>query len=125
MANFNLEFMLPIILLFALILQTVQWVNGEVFTAQSDLESLIFLRREVNRAIDAYLRKEKQRLEYLQLRLKASRGLSPQWANVDDSGNPINAFLLVKGLTVDLAEVVGVAGDRENFKGSFSRVQVY
>lgn len=94
-------------------------VQCEVFTSQSDLESLIYLRREVNRAIDVYLKKEEGRLEYLKQRLKSSKGLSRGGSGDDDSGNPINAFLLVKALTLDLAEVIAVAGDRDNFKGNF------
>lgn len=99
-------------------------VQCEVFTSQSDLESLIYLRREVNRAIDVYLKKEEGRLEYLKQRLKSSKGLSRGSSGDDDSGNPINAFLLVKALTLDLAEVIAVAGDRENFKGNF-RIQAF
>ncbi|CAL8141299.1 unnamed protein product [Orchesella dallaii] len=96
-------------------------IRCEVFTAQSELESLIYLRREVKSAIDEYLQKEENRLEYLKERLKSSRGLSS--ASGSDARNPINAFLLVKGLSLDLAEIVTVSGDRDNFKEFARRME--
>lgn len=99
---------------------------GEVFTSQADLEGLIFLRREINHAIDLYIHEEEKRLEYLKEQRILSRGLSQKGISKDDgttSGNPIEAFLLVKGLSMDLAEIVAITGDRENFKRFAGRIE--
>ncbi|ODN01259.1 Prolyl 4-hydroxylase subunit alpha-2 [Orchesella cincta] len=103
------------------LLQLSSVIQCEVFTSQSDLESLIYLRREVKSAIDEYIQKEESRLEYLKERLKSSRGLSS--GDESDATNPINAFLLVKGLSLDLAEIVAVTGDRDSFKEFARRME--
>jgi hypothetical protein len=92
-------------------------VSGELFTAQVDLEPLFPTQQAVIEAIEIYLAKEDVRLQEIRRRINpyVERGKkNPQ----DIIDNPISAFLLVKGLTIDLEDLMSISQQTYNSQGT-------
>jgi hypothetical protein len=94
--------------------------NGELFTAQAELEGLFETQQSVIELFESYIAKEEVRLKEIRRRLipyvETGRRSPPEVI-----GNPISAFLLLKGLTVDLDDLLNISehknGDGESFIG--------
>jgi len=91
-------------------------VSGELFTAQVDLEPLFPTQTAVIEAVESYLAKEEVRLKEIRRRLNpyVERGKKNLQEIID---NPISAFLLVKGLTIDLEDLVSISQQNYNALG--------
>lgn len=81
--------------------------HGEVYTSMTDMSRLLTTEGEMIRAIDGYIHAQEERLHKLKRdmyemeRVHDAASRSPE----DFVGNPINAYLLVKRLTVDWADI--------------------
>jgi len=85
-------------------------VSGEVFTALVDMESLLQTELEVVRHLENYIHAEEGRIRRLKRYLTEYERLYNE-ASSDVTkylGNPINAYLLVKRLTIDWKQVESV-----------------
>jgi len=109
----------PILLLASFIVTfTTTWVNAELFTAQVELEPLHDAQQSIIDALNEFVRSEEKKLD--DIRSRVDRYLDRMRKSQSDLiSNPINAFLLVKGLTVDLDDVIGIAGSETNKLGLF------
>ncbi|XP_013181600.1 PREDICTED: prolyl 4-hydroxylase subunit alpha-1-like [Papilio xuthus] len=80
------------------------WTCAELFTAISDMEQLLVTHKIIIDDLDAYIQKEEKRLAVLKKQLNMYRKEHEMaMADVENYlGNPINAFTLIKRLTIDL-----------------------
>jgi len=90
--------------------------NEELFTAQVELEALFETEEGVIEVFERYVAKEEARLREIKRRLHPFIETRRK-SKSEVVGNPINAFLLVKGLTIDLDDVLTVVEDRSNPNG--------
>lgn len=87
--------------------------HGEVFTAMTDMSHLLTTEGEMIRAVENYIIAQEEKLEKLKRdlyemeRVHDEASLSPEAF----LGNPINAYLLVKRLTVDWADLQNIMTD--------------
>lgn len=88
----------------------------ELFTAQVELESLFDTEEGVIEVFERYIAKEEARLREIKRRLLPFTEIRRK-AVSEVVGNPINAFLLVKGLTVDLDDMTTVVNEQRNING--------
>lgn len=134
-----LTFKIKVPVLLVLCCSFLQFCSCDIFTAQVELESIFDLRKSVSGAVVEYLRQEELRLALVREKFEISSGLSR--IGVVDNGeeyrkkllpgedvsisgesenydilNPINAFLAIKALSVDLADLVKHAMDNTNMK---------
>ncbi|OXA55828.1 Prolyl 4-hydroxylase subunit alpha-2 [Folsomia candida] len=139
-----LTFKIKVPVLLVLCCSFLQFCSCDIFTAQVELESIFDLRKSVSGAVVEYLRQEELRLALVREKFEISSGLSR--IGVVDNGeeyrkkllpgedvsisgesenydilNPINAFLAIKALSVDLADLVKHAMDNTNMK-SFNKL---
>ena len=105
-----------VILSLLLQVQTTTSESGDLFTAQVELESLIVTEQSVIEAFEIYLSKEQIRLDEIRRRLvpyvEHARQSPPEVVS-----NPINAFLLLKELSVDLDDLISLSDYRTNAVG--------
>lgn len=85
----------------------------ELFTAQVELEPLFQTQESIVEAVESYLAHEEVRLKEIRRRLLpyTERG---RRSHDEVLHNPISAFLLVKGLTLDLEDLVTIIEKRSN-----------
>lgn len=90
-----------------LLLLGAELLNAEVYTAISDMEHLLDTHKRIIDDLDHYIHKEEIRLDFLKTKValykeeheKAMEDI-PNYL-----GNPINAFTLIKRLTLDLDNI--------------------
>lgn len=88
-------------------------VTCELFTAQVELEPLFTTQSSLVEAFEGYLAREEMRLKEIRRRLEpyAERG---QRDHEEVLQNPISSFLLVKGLTLDLEDLITIVDRKQN-----------
>ncbi|XP_013142674.1 PREDICTED: prolyl 4-hydroxylase subunit alpha-1-like isoform X2 [Papilio polytes] len=88
----------------ALIFDFRVWTCAELYTAISDMEQLLVTQKKIIVDLDNHIQKEEKRLGVLKKRLNMyRREHNMALVDVDNYlGNPINAFTLMKRLTIDL-----------------------
>jgi len=104
-------------------LVSVNLSNADVFNAQIELETLFELAQSVSSAVSEYLKQEDVRLTRAREKYLSSTGLlqSVNYSNsknaTDFKLNPINAFLVIKSLALDLDEILQPALELSNIEG--------
>ncbi|KFM72508.1 Prolyl 4-hydroxylase subunit alpha-2, partial [Stegodyphus mimosarum] len=92
-----------IVFIYVSVLSVILIVKSELFTAVVDLEKLLYTEGEIVKTLEKYIEREEQRLEKV-------RWLSREYEKLHNTAskdvetflsNPVNAYLLVKRLTVD------------------------
>ncbi|KPJ11197.1 Prolyl 4-hydroxylase subunit alpha-2 [Papilio machaon] len=86
------------------------WTCAELFTAISDMEQLLVTHKKIIDDLDDYIQREEKRLGVLKKQLNMYRSEHEiAMSDVDNYlGNPINAFTLIKRLTIDLEFIENV-----------------
>ncbi|XP_062540675.1 prolyl 4-hydroxylase subunit alpha-1-like [Armigeres subalbatus] len=87
--------------------------NSDFFSALSDLEKLLHTEDVVLSRLETYIRKQDERLKELRWRTtRLFREHSKATRNITDYlSNPVNAYLLIKRLTMEWYEFEGISND--------------
>nr|XP_032515157.1 prolyl 4-hydroxylase subunit alpha-1 [Danaus plexippus plexippus] len=93
--------------LLSILLSLVTTSHGELFTAISDVEPLLETHKKIIDDLEDYIKKEEDRLQALKRHLVIYRREHEQAMEDIPNylGNPINAFTLIKRLTIDLDDI--------------------
>ncbi|KAK7070019.1 Prolyl 4-hydroxylase, alpha polypeptide [Halocaridina rubra] len=97
-------------LLLGITLLVVGGSHGEVYTAMTDMSRLLTTEGEMIRAVENYILLQEEKLQKLKRDMTEMERIHDEAQRSPDSflGNPINAYLLVKRLTVDWADIQNV-----------------
>lgn len=98
--------------------------HGEVFTAMTDMSRLLTTEGEMIRAIENFIIAQEEKLEKLKRDLFEMERIHDMAAHSPDDflANPINAYLLVKRLTVDWADLQDVMTDNSMGKAMLNNL---
>lgn len=98
--------------------------HGEVFTAMTDMSRLLATEGEMIRAIENFIVAQEEKLEKLKRDLFEMERIHDLAAHSPDDflANPINAYLLVKRLTVDWADLQDVMTDNSMGKAMLNNL---
>ncbi|CAG9578884.1 unnamed protein product [Danaus chrysippus] len=93
--------------LLSILLNLMTISHGELFTAISDVEPLLETHKKIIDDLEDYIKKEEDRLQALKRHLVIYRREHEQAMEDIPNylGNPINAFTLIKRLTIDLDDI--------------------
>ncbi|KAG0701730.1 Prolyl 4-hydroxylase subunit alpha-1 [Chionoecetes opilio] len=98
--------------------------RGEVFTSMTDMSRLLTTEGEMIRAIENYIHAQEEKLNKLRKDLNEMERIHDMAAHSPDDflANPINAYLLVKRLTVDWADLQDAMTDNSMGKAMLSNL---
>ncbi|CAL4081924.1 unnamed protein product, partial [Meganyctiphanes norvegica] len=87
--------------------------NAEVFTSMTDMSKLLTTQEEMIRAVDNYILAQEEKIQRLKKELRTLEEAHDVANRAPERflGNPINAYLLVKRLTVDWNDLKSVMTD--------------
>ncbi|KAM3718366.1 Prolyl 4-hydroxylase subunit [Dirofilaria immitis] len=93
-----------------IILVLITTVSAEIYSSIASLKTLIEIERDISIMINSYMEKELERLDYLK---KFAQEIQERNDKAIKDGeeairHPINAFLLIKGMTADWKKVVKI-----------------
>ena len=117
--EYNIKIFSLVLLLTAFVNSAEQVAAGkgeELFTALVELEGLLTTQQSVIEVFESYLSKEEIRLREIRRRLVPYIETGRK-SPAEVTGNPISAFLLLKGLTVDLDDLVNISEQKLNSDG--------
>ncbi|XP_042233562.1 prolyl 4-hydroxylase subunit alpha-1-like [Homarus americanus] len=98
--------------------------HGEVFTSMSDMSHLLATEGEMIRAVEGYITAQEEKLEKLKRDVFEMERIHDEASRSPENflGNPINAYLLVKQLTVDWADLQTIMSDDSTGKAMLNNL---